>query len=81
MKLPFAILLALLVSTSAALSQQKPDPAVLERTISVLEQQRNSAMNSAAIAETRLATVSEELAKAQERIKELEAKSPAPAKK
>ncbi len=47
----------------------------MQRTIAVLEQQRNHAMNAAAVAETRALVLADDLAKAQAKIKDLEPKS------
>lgn len=53
---------------------QQPDAAFLQRAISAVQTQRNVAMDAAAVAEARVAAVTEELNKAQARVKELEAK-------
>lgn len=66
----FFILLMMVLPVNA--QQSPPDTATLQRTISVLEQQRNSAMNAAAIAETHGLNFKSELDKAKARIKELE---------
>lgn len=68
-------LLAILSAAPAAAQPMQTDIMTLQRTISVLEQQRNNAMNQAALAETRAVQLGEELAKAQARIKELEPKA------
>lgn len=79
-----AFLFAALAVSPAAAQQMQTDVMTLQRTIAVLEQQRNGAMNQAAMAETRAAAIQAELEKAQARIKELEPKTaekaPEPAK-
>ncbi len=74
------LILALAISTSAR-AQQQPDPVVLQRAVAALQAQRNQALDSAAAAEVRAAGLADDLAKAQARIKELEPKPEAPAKK
>lgn len=73
-----ALLLALLASP--AFAQQQPDPALLQKVIGSMQAQRNQAQDTAAVAEARAAMLSDELAKAQARIKELEPKPDMPAK-
>lgn len=63
----------LLLMTAPALGQQL-DPAFMQKAINVLQAQRNEALDSAATAQARVAILADELAKAQERIKELEPK-------
>lgn len=65
----FACLLA-----TPAFAQQPPDPAFLQRALASIEQQRNQALNAQVVAEARIAALSDELAKANARIKELEPK-------
>lgn len=72
-----AVLLAL---TSPTFAQQAIDPAFLQRALDSIANQRNSAQNTAAAqearaigAELRVTSLTDELAKAQARIKELEA--------
>lgn len=59
--------------TSPAFAEQL-DAISLQRVITVVQNQRNIALDSAAAAEVRTMQLSEELAKAQVRIKELEPK-------
>ncbi len=66
-----AVVFLALVAPAAA---QQPDPAFLQRAITAVQTQRNLAMDAAAVAEAKVATVTEELNKAQLRVKELEAK-------
>lgn len=66
------LFLASLLSTPAF--AQQPDPAVLQRAITVLQAQRNQALDSAASEAVRAEGLSDDLAKARARIKELEPK-------
>jgi hypothetical protein len=54
---------------------QQLDPAFMQKAINALQTQRNEALDSAATAQARAAILADELAKAQERIKELEPKA------
>lgn len=74
------VLLFLLTSPAFAQLQQGPDPAFMQRALDSIAAQRNNALNAAAVAEARVAGLTEELAKATARIKELEPK-PEPEKK
>lgn len=65
--------LVLLASTASA-QQQAPDPAFLQRALSVMQAQRNQAMDTAAVQQARADGLADELAKAQARVKELEPK-------
>lgn len=73
-------LVFVLLASPAVAQQQQPDPAFLQRAITVLQAQRNAALDQAAGAEARVAQIADDLAKAQARIKELEPKA-APAEK
>jgi hypothetical protein len=55
-------IVALLLMTGVAAAQQ-PDPATFQRLLSSIEQQRNAAMNQAAIADARAAQLAEEVQK------------------
>lgn len=68
-------LLGSLLLASPALGQQAPDPAFLQRAITAVQTQRNLALDAQAVAEAKVATLIEELAKAQARVKELESKT------
>lgn len=68
--LPFILLLA----TSAAAQQQAPDPAFLQRAIAALQTQRNQALDNEVAWKAQYDGAAELLAKANEKIKELEAK-------
>jgi hypothetical protein len=65
--------LCLFVATPA-LAQQAPDAAFLQRAITVLQGQRNQAMDAQAVAAAQVATLTDHLAKAKARIMELEPK-------
>lgn len=67
-------LLLLLALGTSALAQQ-PDPIFLQKAIAAVQTQRNLAMDTAAVAEAKVAQLTEELTKAQARIKELEDKA------
>lgn len=69
----------LLISTAAAAQQQPPDPAFMARAAGALQQQRNQALDLVASLQARAEGLAEELAKANARIKEFEAKEPKPA--
>lgn len=68
------ILIALVLTTGIAYAQQQPDPAFMQHAIIALQTQRNNALDSQTVAEAKLAGLSEDLAKANAKIKELEAK-------
>lgn len=57
------IVLILSLFVSPVCAQQLPDPALLQKLIPSLEQQRNDAQNRAALAEARAALLTEELQK------------------
>lgn len=69
------ILMALLAAPAAA--QQQPDPAFLQHALDAVAAQRERAMNETALERVKVVQLQEALAKAQARIKELEAKAPA----
>lgn len=52
--------------------QQQLDPTTVQRSIAVLQGQRNQAMDAVANLEVRILSLTDELAKAETRIKELE---------
>lgn len=68
------ILLSVLFVPFAAKAEQQ-SPEALQKIIVVLQAQRNQAMDMAASADVRSATLAEELDKANARIKELEPKT------
>lgn len=53
---------------------QGPDPIFLQKALTAVQTQRNLAMDQAAVAEANTRLLSDELAKAQAKIKDLEAK-------
>lgn len=69
--------LALCLYTSVAWAQQaqSPDPAFLQAALNALQVQRNAANDNSAALEAKLNLVTNELAKANTKIKELESKS------
>lgn len=74
------ILVGLLAATPAiAQQQQQPDLAFLQRAIAALQVQRNQALDNEVAWRAQHDGVAEQLAKAQARIRELEAQSKAPA--
>lgn len=73
------LILFLFLVTTPVLAQQKvPDSAFMQRAMAVLQGQRNQALDQAADAGIRIAELTEELAKANARIKELESKKEEP---
>ena len=58
-----AILLLAVMVVTPALAQQQPDPAMLQKAIAVLQQQRNEAMDKAAAAEVKASQLADELQK------------------
>jgi hypothetical protein len=61
--------------------QQQADPAFMQRAITSLQTQRNNAFDAAAVAEAKAAGLTEDLAKANAKIKELEDAKSKPDKK
>lgn len=68
------ILVILLLFSTAPAFAQSNDPKFMQQAITVLQTQRNAAMDAATIAQANLATVRDELTTAQNKIKELEDK-------
>jgi hypothetical protein len=66
------IVLAIALLATPALAQQQPSPALLEKAIASIQNQRNNALDALAATEARAAIQAEELAKAKARITELE---------
>lgn len=60
------------LALTASATAQQADPAFLQRAITAVQTQRNLAMDAQAVAEAKLSALTEELTKAQARIKELE---------
>lgn len=75
------IISAVLVSAVAAQAQQA-DPVFLQRAVAALQLQRNSALDAQVVAEAKVTGLTEELSKANAKIKELEdSKAKEPVKK
>jgi hypothetical protein len=68
------IVLASFILATPAFAQQQPDASFLQRAINTLQTQRNTALDAQAVAEARASGFTEELAKANAKIKELEDK-------
>ncbi len=66
------LLIALLFGSTVCFAQQTIDPAVLQRAISIIAEQRNAALNNQALSEAQKALAEEQVAKLQARISELE---------
>lgn len=79
------ILFTMLALSSSSLAQtppQAPDPVLLQRMLSIAETDRGNLLNALTQAQAQAAIATENLMKAQARIKELEpktAETPAPA--
>jgi hypothetical protein len=71
MKQCLFVILILLAAAGSARAQQ-PDPVYLQRLLAAVEVQRNNAWNSQAMAEAKVSELTEALAKANARIKEIE---------
>ena len=65
------VLVLLFLSTSFALAQQA-DPIFMQRAITALQTQRNSALDAQVVAEAKVTGLTEDLNKANAKIKELE---------
>lgn len=61
-----------------ASAQQRPDPVFLEKALTSMEVQRNSAMNAHAATEARLAIANEEIARLKAEIEKLTPKKETP---
>lgn len=64
-------LVVILALVTPAFAQQ-PDPATMQKAITVLQQQRNSAMDQAASAQTEAMRLADEVAKLKAEIAELQ---------
>jgi len=71
----FIALLFVLFTAPVFAQQQPPDSAFMQRALGALQAQRNQAMDVAASSEARAAGLADELSKAKDHIKELEAKT------
>jgi hypothetical protein len=67
------VLLVSALMISPALAQQA-DPAFMQRAIAALQAQRNQALDAAAVSDAKVAGLTEDLTKANSKIKELEDK-------
>lgn len=77
------VLVAALFAITPAFAQQQPpaaDPAILQRVLATTQAQRNQLLDALNVSDARIAATAEDLAKAQARIKELEAKPAEPKK-
>lgn len=70
----YIVTLLLILASSASFAQSNNDAAFWQKAADAIANQRNNAMNSVALTEAKLTIATEELAKAQARIKELEEK-------
>lgn len=68
-------LIFLVIVSTGAKAEEQDKNGLLQKALSVVQAQRNQAMDAAAQAEVRVVSLADELAKAQARIKELEHKS------
>lgn len=76
-----SLLTLLLLTTTAFAQQASPiEPAALQRVLATTQAQRNQLLDALNLAEARLSLASEDLTKAQTRIKELETKEKTDAK-
>lgn len=73
-------IIVLFTSTATNAQQALPDASFMQRAITVLQTQRNSALDGQAAAEAKAAGLAEDLAKAKTKIKELEDKINPPKK-
>lgn len=74
------LILALALPSVVLAQQQTVDVVFLQRALAAIEQQRNQALTAQAIAEAKIGGLSDELTKANAKIKELEAKETPDAK-
>lgn len=75
------LLIAGLLVFSTPVFAQQPDLPFLQRAVGSLQAQRNAALDAQVVAEAKVAGLTEDLAKANARIKELEDKDTPPTKK
>lgn len=74
MRLVLIIILVVIGTGAVAFAQDATNPALLGKALDVIATQRNQALGDAAIWQAKAIILSEELTKAQARIKELETK-------
>lgn len=68
------LLVLVLVAPSVAVSAQQADPVFLQRALTVMQSQRDQAMNALVMVEVNVVELKDELAKTKARMKELEPK-------
>lgn len=68
------IIAGFLLTSTAALAQQQPDAATLQRILASTQAQRNQFLDAFNAASARVDALTDDLARAQARIKELETK-------
>jgi hypothetical protein len=73
----YLVALSVILLVSPAFAQQQSDPAFVQRIIGPLQQQRNNALDAAAVAQARADQLAEELEKLKA---QLAAKEPKPDK-
>jgi hypothetical protein len=64
------LIVSLIALPSMALAQQ-PDPTFLQHAVTALQSQRNAALDAQAVAEAKIAGLTDDLAKANQKVKEL----------
>lgn len=69
------VVATLLAAASPALAQQ-PDAATMQKAVSIIQAQRNQALDAQVGAEIRASTLADENAKLKARVQELEARLP-----
>jgi hypothetical protein len=66
----------ILISVATPAVAQQPDPVFLQHALASIQAQRNQAMDAAAVSDAKVATLTEDLARANAKLKELEPKKP-----
>lgn len=77
----FLLAVVLLLAVGPAIAQQAPDAQTLQKTIAIVQAQRNAAHDQAALAELRAAKLSEEVEMLKAEIEQLKLRSTQPAPK
>ena len=75
MKSLFVAAFLLVTPAFAQQAQQPPDPEFMQKAISVLQQQRNTALDSAAALEAKVQQLNEKIMKLEAEIKDLKEKA------
>ena len=65
------LLIASTLFIPAVAYAQQPDPTFLQHAVTALQSQRNAALDAQAVAEAKVAGLTDELAKANKQVKEL----------